>query len=73
MKAIKELRKSLGLKQSDMAKEMKMNVPTYSNFENGIYNPKKIVELQGKAIDILISKAELKKEEIDEYISNFRL
>lgn len=62
MEQIKELRKALGLKQPYMAKELNMQVSNYANFENGIYKPKKLRELQGKAIDILISKVDQKKK-----------
>lgn len=71
MEQIKELRKALGLKQPDMAKEMDMQVSTYANFENGIYKPKKLRELQGKAIDILIAKVEQKKEELTHLVNAF--
>lgn len=64
MKKLKELRKSKGLKQADVAKALSISTQVYCNYENGQRQPnpemlQKLADFFGVSVDYLLGRDEL--------------
>lgn len=58
MKVVKELRKQLKLKQTELADMLGIQKANYCNMENGRLVPKNIEEIENRAFDALESECE---------------
>ena len=53
MELVKEIRKSVGIKQVDLANTLEINQPNYCKMESGLYEPSNIDDIQLKALEEL--------------------